>query len=119
VGLAWLTLVMRAGPVPSILAAGTVLGAGFGLSSGFTGRRVIASAGPEGEVASAGINAVRQVGNAAGACLAGIIANLVGFSAGVSQTAAQASAFWLFALALPLAIVGALGAWRVGAARFA
>ncbi len=119
VGLAWLTLVMRTGPVPSILAAGTVLGAGFGLSSGFTGRRVIASAGPEGEVASAGINAVRQVGNAAGACLAGIIANLVGFSAGVSQTAAQASAFWLFALALPLAIVGALGAWRVGAARFA
>ncbi len=119
VGLAWLTLVMRTGPVPSILAAGTVLGAGFGLSSGFTGRRVIASAGPEGEVASAGINAVRQVGNAAGACLAGIIANFVGFSAGVSQTAAQASAFWLFALALPLAIVGALGAWRVGAARFA
>jgi MFS family permease len=119
VGLAWLTLVMRTGPVPSILAAGTVLGAGFGLSSGFTGRRVIAAAGPEGELASAGINAVRQVGNAAGACLAGIIANLVGFSSGVSQASAQASAFWLFALALPLAIVGALGAWRVGAPRFA
>ena len=118
VGLAWLTLVMRTGPVASILAAGTVLGAGFGLSSGFTGRRVIAAAGPEGELASAGINAVRQVGNAAGACLAGIIANLVGFSSGVSQAAAQASAFWLFALALPLAIVGALGAWRVGAPRF-
>lgn len=117
-GLAWLALVMRSGPVPAILVAGTVLGAGFGLSSGFTGRRVIAAAGPEGEVASAGINAVRQVGNAAGACLAGIIANLAGFSAGVSHPAAQASAFWLFALALPLAIVGALGAWRVGAPRF-
>src|SRR6185437_10904166 len=119
VGLAWLALVFRTGPVPSILAAGAVLGAGFGLSSGFTGRRVIAAAGPEGELASAGINAVRQVGNAAGACLAGIIANLVGFSNGVSQAAAQASAFWLFALALPLAIIGALGAWRVGAPRFA
>ena len=119
VGLAWLALVFKTGPVPSILAAGTVLGAGFGLSSGFTGRRVIASAGPEGELASAGINAVRQVGNAAGACLAGIIANLVGFSSGVRQSAAQASALWLFALALPLAIVGALGAWRVGAPRFA
>ncbi len=62
---------------------------------------------------------MRQVGNAAGACLAGIVANLVGFSAGVSEAAAQASAFWLFALALPLAIVGALGAWRVGAPKFA
>jgi MFS family permease len=119
VGLAWLALVMRTGPVPSILSAGILLGAGFGLSSGFTGRRVIAAAGPEGEVASAGINAVRQVGNAAGACLAGIVANLVGFSAGVSQSAAQTSAFWLFALAVPLAVVGALGAWRVGAPRFA
>jgi len=118
-GLAWLSVVMRAGPVPSILAAGTVLGVGFGLSSGFTGRRVIGAAGAEGEIASAGINAVRQVGNAAGACLAGIIANLVGWSAGVSLPAAQASAFWLFALALPLAIVGAAGAWRVGAPRFA
>ena len=61
----------------------------------------------------------RKRADAAGACLAGIIANLVGFSSGVSQGAAQASAFWLFALALPLAIVGALGAWRVGAPRFA
>jgi predicted MFS family arabinose efflux permease len=118
-GLAWLTFVMRTGPVPAILAAGAVLGAGFGLSSGFTGRRVIAAAGPEGEVASAGINAVRQVGKAAGACLSGIIANLLGFSAGVSLRAAQDSAVWLFALALPLAIVGAWGAWRVGAPRFA
>jgi predicted MFS family arabinose efflux permease len=118
-GLAWLTLVMRTGPVPVILAAGALLGAGFGLSSGFTGRRVIAAAGPEGEIASAGINAVRQVGNAAGACLAGIIANLLGFSAGMSLQAAQASAVWLFALAVPLAAVGAWGAWRVGAPRFA
>lgn len=118
-GLAWLALVMRAGPVPSILAAGAVLGAGFGLSSGFTGRRVIGSAGDEGEIASAGINAVRQVGNAAGACLAGIIANLAGWSAGVSLASAQASAVWLFVLALPLAIVGAAGAWKVGAPRLA
>jgi predicted MFS family arabinose efflux permease len=103
-----------------ILAAATVLGAGFGLSSGFTGRRVIAAAdGAEREVASAGINSVRQVGGAAGACLAGIIANLLGMSAGVTAAAAQASAVWLFALAVPVAIVGALGAWRVAEARFA
>jgi len=118
--LAVLAVTMRAGPVAVILAAATVLGAGFGLSSGFTGRRVIAAAeGPEREVASAGINGVRQVGGAAGACLAGIIANLLGMSAGVTTAAAQASAVWLFALAVPVAILGALGAWRVAEARFA
>jgi MFS family permease len=118
--LAVLAVAMRVGPVAVILAAATVLGAGFGLSSGFTGRRVIAAAeGPEREVASAGINSVRQVGGAAGACLAGIIANLLGMSAGVSTAAAQASAVWLFALAVPVAVAGALGAWRVAEARFA
>jgi MFS family permease len=117
--LAVLAVVMRTGPVAAILAAATVLGAGFGLSSGFTGRRVIAAAeGPEREVASAGINSVRQVGGAAGACLAGIIANLLGMSAGVTTAAAEASAVWLFALAVPVAIVGAVGAWRVAEARF-
>jgi MFS family permease len=114
VSLAALAWVTPTGPVPAILAAGTVLGAGFGLSSGFTGRRVIAAAGSESEVASAGINAVRQVGNAAGACLAGIVANLLGFAGGVSLEAARSSAVWLFVLALPLAALGALGAWRVG-----
>jgi hypothetical protein len=40
-------------------------------------------------------------------------------SAGVSTAAAQASAVWLFALAVPVAVAGALGAWRVAEARFA
>jgi MFS family permease len=118
-GLAWLAVVMRAGPIAAILAAATLLGAGFGLFSGLTGRRVIAAAeGPEREIASAGINSVRQVGNAAGACVAGIIANLLGMSAGITTAAAQSAAVWLFVLALPLALVGALGAWRVASARF-
>jgi MFS family permease len=115
--LAALAVVMRLGPPAAILAASTVLGAGFGLTSGFIGRRVIAAAaGPEREVASAGINSVRQVGNAAGACLAGLIANLFGMSAGVTQAAANAAAVWLFALSVPVAVVGAIASWRVAAA---
>ena len=118
--LAVLAVAMRAGPIAVILAAATVLGAGFGLSSGFTGRRVIAAAEEhERGVASAGINSVRQVGGAAGACLSGIVANLLGMSAGVTTTAAQASAVWLFALAVPVALLGAFGAWRVAEPRFA
>ena len=117
--LAMLAFVMRAGPLEAILIAATVLGAGFGFTSGFTGRRVIASAADdaERELASAGINSIRQIGNAAGACLAGIIANLLGLSAGVSLPAAQASAVWLFALSVPVALLGALGAWRVAGMR--
>src|SRR5580658_1542221 len=118
--LVLLAVVMRAGPVFAILAAGAWLGAGFGLSSGLTGRRVIGAADAgEREVTSAGINAVRQVGNAAGACLSGIIANLSGMAGGVTRAAAESSAVWLFVLVLPLALVGAAGAWRVAAPRFA
>jgi predicted MFS family arabinose efflux permease len=117
--LAALAVVMRAGPVAAILGAATVLGAGFGLSSGFTARRVIAAGADEAEreLASAGINSVRQVGNAAGACLAGIVANLLGMSAGVGLAAAQASAVWLFALSVPVALLGVAGAWRVAGFR--
>jgi MFS family permease len=116
--LAALTLVMRSGPLWAILVAATVMGSGFGLSSGFTGRRVIAAGADETEreLASAGINSVRQVGNAAGACLAGIVANLLGLAAGMGLPAAQACAVWLFALSVPVALLGAVGAWRVAGA---
>jgi MFS family permease len=116
--LALLAPAMRLGPLWAILAAAAVLGAGFGLMSGLTSRRVIgAAADGEREVASAGINSVRQVGNAAGACLAGIVANLLGMGVGVTIASAQASAVWLFALAAPVACIGAVGSWRVAAAR--
>jgi MFS family permease len=118
VSLAALAFVMRSGPLPAILVAATVMGAGFGFSAGFTGRRVIASAAePDRELASAGINSVRQIGNAAGACLAGVIANLLGMTGGVSLAAAQASAVWLFALSVPVALLGAAGAWRAASGR--
>jgi predicted MFS family arabinose efflux permease len=115
ISLAWLALVMRSGPLWTILAAATVLGGGFGLSSGLTGRRVIGSA-PEAEreVTSAGLNSVRQVGNAAGACLAGIVANLLGMSHGMTLAAAKSAAVWMFVCSLPVALAGAWGAWRVG-----
>ena len=117
VSLAILAWAMRWGAVWEVLAAGGLLGAGFGLTSGFTGRRVIASAHDEAEreLASAGINSVRQVGSAAGACMSGIIANLLGMAEGVTRASAQSSAVWLFALAVPVALVGAVGCWRVAA----
>ena len=115
-GIALLALTTRSGPLAAIFVGGAVLGAGFGFSSGLTGRRVIAAAGEgERELASAGINSVRLVGNAAGACLSGMIANLLGMASGVSLASAEATAVWIFALAIPIALLGAAGAWRVGA----
>jgi MFS family permease len=114
--IAALALVTRLGPVAAIVSAAGVLGAGLGLAFGFIGRRVIAAARDgERELTSAGINSVRLVGSAAGACLAGIVANLVGWSTGVTLTTSNAASVWLFALAVPVALIGAWGAWRVAA----
>ncbi|MGH7015883.1 MAG: MFS transporter [Caulobacteraceae bacterium] len=114
--LAALAVIMSRGPLAAVLILGTVMGAGFGFSSGFTGRKVIASAGTERELASAGINSVRLIGSASGACLSGAIANLLGLERGFSFEAAHAAAIWLFALAIPVALIGAAGAFRVAAA---
>jgi predicted MFS family arabinose efflux permease len=116
VAVAALALVMRTGPLAAIFVAATVMGAGFGLSAGFTSRRVIAAAeAGERELAAAGINSTRLVGNSAGACLAGVIANLFGVASGLTPAAARAASVWLFVAAAPVALAGAVGAWRVGA----
>jgi len=120
VSLAALAVVIRLGPLWGMFVAAFVLGAGFGLTSGFASRRLIAAAAEdERELASAGINSMRLVGNAAGACFSGVIANLLGLAAGVTLEAAQASSVWLFALATPVALVGAAAVWKVGGDRVA
>ena len=116
--IALLGLVMRVGPIVAILAVSALMGSGFGLAYGFISRRILAAApAGERELASAGIPNVRLVGNGAGACLAGIIANLLGLAGGVTEAAAQASAVWLFVSVVPLAAIGAVFAWRVAGAR--
>ncbi|MHB8529624.1 MAG: MFS transporter [Caulobacteraceae bacterium] len=109
-----LAVVMRTGPLVLPLAAGAVMGAGFGLSYGFTSQRILAAAAPaERELASAGIPTAALIGNAAGACLAGMVANLLGFAHGVNWPTAQAVATWLFAVGAPIALIGASASWRV------
>ncbi|MFI4973378.1 MAG: MFS transporter [Caulobacterales bacterium] len=106
--------VMKSGPLALPLVAGALMGAGFGLSYGFTSQRILASAPPaERELASAGIPTVRLIGNAAGACLAGAVANLLGFARGVSWPTAQGVAVWIFVIAVPLAAIGVAASWRV------
>lgn len=112
-GVALLALLTRAGPLALIVAAAALMGGGFGLSSSFIMRRVMGALAEEDRaIGSSAIMAVRQTGGAAGAAMAGVVANLCGFGAGVTLAAAQASAVWIFVAALPMGVLGLLAAWR-------
>jgi hypothetical protein len=56
---------------------------------------------------------VRQTGAAAGAAISGAAANLAGFSTGLTEHSARASAIWVFAAVIPLGVVGAWAAFRL------
>ena len=111
-GTALLLGVMTTGPVAMVAAGGALLGGGFGLSFAFVSQFLMTSL-PTAETAagSAAIGTVRNSGGAVGAALASVAANLNGFAGGLSAGNVDAVAFWVFALALPLALVGLVAAW--------
>jgi MFS family permease len=104
--------------VVGVVAAGVVLGGGFGLSFSFMSQRVLAAlSGAERGTGAAGMTAVRLTGSAAGAATAAAVANLVGFSQGLTDAAARSAAVWVFIAALPVAGLGLWTAWRLGSDR--
>jgi MFS family permease len=101
-------------PLAWVLAGASLLGAAFGLSWSFMSRRVMAALSDEDRaIGSSAIMAVRQTGAAAGAALAGVAANLVGFSAGLTPQTARAASVWVFLSVVPLALAGAWAAFRL------
>ena len=62
---------------------------------------------------SAGIGAVRDAGAATGAAIAGIAANLSGFADGLTANSVALTGFWVCAIGIPLAILGAFTASRL------
>ncbi|MDX5330072.1 MAG: MFS transporter [Caulobacteraceae bacterium] len=114
VGVAMFIWVMVDGPFWSLALAALLLGTGFGLSSAFMNQMVLAAV-PEAERGLSGgaINSVRLTGAAAGAAVAGTIANLNGFGDGLTRETAQATAFAVFGLATPVAALAILTAWRL------
>lgn len=114
VGLAMLGVTLRGGPLPLIILSAAMLGAGFGLCWSFVSRRIInALAEDERAIGSSAVAAVQQTGGAAGAAIAGAVANLLGFSAGLTTASASAIAVWVFVVGIPAALVGVAGAWRL------
>jgi len=112
-GVVGQALTMRAAPLGLVVAAAAVMGCGFGLSTSFSSRRVLAALADEDRaIGSAALMTVRQIGGAVGAAIAGAVANLVGFTAGLNDATASAAALWVFAASVPLALAGAAAAWR-------
>ncbi|MFN3513262.1 MAG: MFS transporter [Phenylobacterium sp.] len=102
-----------AGSIPGVIAAGALLGGGFGLSWAFMSQRILASlVDAERAIGAAGMTTVRLTGSAVGAAAAGAVANLVGFSEGLTEQTAQAAGLWVFATAAPVAALGVWTAWR-------
>ncbi len=112
-GTALLAMTLSRGGLVSIGASAIVLGLGFGLSSSLLNRQVLASLGDSDRaIGSSALTAVRQMGNAMGAALFGVFAVLVGFSSQINASDAAHVGFALFALAMPLSIMGMFACWR-------
>jgi MFS family permease len=109
-----LTVTMADGPLAWVLVGGGLMGAAFGFSWAFMSRRLLTALSDEDRaIGSSGITAVRQSGAAAGAAISGVAANLAGFSHGLTDASARATAFWIYASVIPLALVGAWAAFRL------
>ena len=78
------------------------------------GRRLLAALSDEDRaIGASAITAVRQTGAAVGAAISGVAANLVGFSAGLTDASARATGIWVFAAVIPLALIGTWAAFRL------
>ena len=114
-GLAGCAMTLSSAGVGWVATCGFVMGGGFGLCWSFVAQRVLnALPEAEGAIGSAAIPMAQILGNALGAAAAGVLANLLGFSNGVSPTQAAAAAPILLGAFVPVALLGALAAWRLG-----
>lgn len=105
---------MPTAPLPAIVAAVAVQGAGFGLSSSLMSRRVLRTLTDEDrEIGSSALMAVRQIGGAIGAAIATVAATAAGLAESVTEGGARNAALWVNLSALPFALLAALAAWRM------
>jgi MFS family permease len=117
-GVVLSALAFPAASVAGVVVAGVFLGGGFGLSWAFMSQRILASLeGEERAIGAAAMTTVRLTGSAVGAAAAGAIANLAGFSGGLSEASARTTGLWVFASILPVALAGVWAAWKLTAHR--
>lgn len=115
-----LALAISRGTLLELAALVGLTGLGFGCAWAFTSARIVACA-PEVEkaMASSAVPTAQMIGTAIGAAAAGTVANLLGLGSGLTAARTESQAPWLFAALIPLALAGAVAAWRVASPRFA
>ena len=115
-----LPLAMSRGTLFEVAVLIVLMGAGFGCAWAFTSARIVACA-PESEkaIAASAVPTTQMIGTAVGSAAAGSVANILGFGSGITAARAASQGAWLFAALIPLALIGAVAAWRVASPRFA
>ncbi|MGE0281757.1 MAG: MFS transporter [Rhizobiaceae bacterium] len=113
-GVAGFAYAVPNGSLWSLFICAGLQGGGFGLAWPFV-TRVIVAAAPEGQstIASSAVPTMQRIGYATGSALTGIVANVGGFSQGLSRQAAESVAVWVFLAFVPLALVGVMAAARI------
>jgi hypothetical protein len=113
-GVLSLAITTGRAPLLSVAASAALVGAGFGLAWSFMGRRILASLPEEERGLGAGaIPTVQMIGAAVGAAGASALGDLLGLAEGMTKTAAVHAAPYLFAMFLPMAVLGWLTANRL------
>ncbi len=114
IGVAGFAYAVPSGSIPLLLTCALLQGGGFGIAWPFVTRLIVASAPPgESTIASSGVPAMQRIGYSVGAASCGIVANAAGFSEGLSRTAAETVAVWVFLAYVPLALIGVMAAARL------
>jgi MFS family permease len=117
-GLIGLTFVVGHAELWAVVIASAVMGAGFGASFAFMTSRIVSRLeNDERALGSAAVPTVQSTGNAVGAALAGVMAGLLGLGRPFDAATAVAASTPLFAAFVPLALLGAFAAWRLGRER--
>jgi len=117
-GLLALAFAMPGGPLAAVLPALALVGAGIGSCWAFNAQGVMRGArrGEE-DIAAASVPTVQQAGFALGAAVAGLVANLAGFTVGGDAAGMAPAAFWTSASFALLAFAAALTGARLSALR--
>lgn len=113
-GLAGISVFMADGPIWALVIAIYLAGAGIGSCWAFVSQRIMAAAKPgEEDIAAAATPTVQLFGLAFGATIAGLIANLVGYSEGLSDPATRAASFWVPIWFVLATLGAAFFGWRL------